>query len=147
MEQKGHYLLVESSVLPEVFHKVIAAKRLLAQGQAKSSAEAVKMVDLSRSAYYKYRDRVFTYDQNLADKLVTYSFVLLDEPGVLLSVINTLYNAGANILTINQNIPVDGVAPVTIAFRTAEMRLSEEEILEKIRQVRGVVDVKSITSR
>lgn len=105
------------------------------------------MVDLSRSAYYKYRDSVFTYDQDLSDKLVTYSFALLDEPGVLLSVINTLYNAGVNILTINQNIPVDGVAPVTIAFRTAEMRLTEEELLAEIRQVKGVVDVKSITSR
>jgi len=134
-------------VLPEVFHKVVEAKRLLAQGQAKSSAEAAKMVNLSRSAYYKYRDCVFTYEQDLSDKLVTYSFTLLDEPGVLLSVINTLYNTGANILTINQNIPVDGVAPVTISFRTAEMKLGDQELLEKIRQIRGVVDIKSISSR
>ena len=146
MDDKPKFLLVDSKVLPDVFYKVVYAKRLLAKGKARSSSEAAKMADISRSAFYKYKDCVFPYESKMGDSIATFSATLEDEPGVLASLIAELYRVGANILTVNQNIPVDGVAPVTISCRTMGVVMGDEELIAVLRSIPGVVEVRKLNS-
>lgn len=138
------FIVVSSDVLPEVFPKVLEVKRLLACGEEKSSASACKHVGISRSAFYKYRECVFTYDEKLTQKIVTYYAVLRDEPGVLSCLLSEIHKHGANILTVNQNIPIDGVASVTI---TARLNGADEAHLlhRRLSALNGVVEVKFLS--
>ena len=107
-------LLVDSSVLPEVFLRVVVAKRMLAVGQVRSLSEAAMAAGISRSAQYKYKDCVFVHNEALDDKVITLTARLEDRPGVLSGLLNSLSEQQGNILTVNQNIPVDGVAAVSL---------------------------------
>ena len=113
-------LLVDSSVLPEVFLRVVEAKRMLAVGQVRSLSEAAKAAGISRSALYKYKDCVFVHNEALDDKVITLSARLEDRPGVLSGLLNSLSEQQGNILTVNQNIPVDGVAQVSLSLKMGE---------------------------
>lgn len=144
MSEKPQYLIVNADVLPDVFHKVIEAKQLLSKAQAKNSSDACRIVGISRSAYYKYKDNVQVYDEKDNSQLSTLYFKLSDEPGVLSRVLKKLYDNGANILTVNQNIPVDAVAIVTISIRVNRDEVSMEEILRNLSEIDGVVSVKRI---
>lgn len=137
-------VVVSAGVLPEVFLKVLEVKRLLARGEYKSSAAACKAVGISRSAYYKYRDSVYSYDEKFTQRIISIYAVLRDEPGVLSSVLSSLHSLGANVLTVNQNIPIDGVAAVTISVKlnnTADGSFIVGDILSELQ---GVVDIKII---
>lgn len=142
---KSHLIVVDSSVLPEVIIKVLQVKKMLANKEAKSSAAACKEIGVSRSAYYKYRDCVFSYDEKLMQKIITLHMLLKDEPGVLSSVLVSLHSINANILTVNQSIPVDGVATVTVSLRLNES--FEEALAMKsiIAGLQGVVDVQLLS--
>lgn len=98
-------VLVDQQVLPEVFVRVLEAKRSLLSGEASSAAEAARRAGLSRSAFYKYKDAVFPYDAGRTGYILTVHSVLRDRPGVLSSMLAAFADAGANILTVNQNIP------------------------------------------
>ena len=106
-----------------------------------STSEAVRLANISRSAFYKYKDRVMEYNSRESNAIVTFYMTMEDVPGVLSSVINHLAEYGANILTINQNIPSDGVAAVTISIRMTDVTLEEEQLLQRLCQLRGVVRV------
>ncbi|HHY59584.1 MAG TPA: ACT domain-containing protein, partial [Clostridia bacterium] len=106
--------VVRSSVLPEALRKTALAKELLAQGQARTVNEAVQRAGISRSAFYKYKDGIFPYNPSAEKKLVTLSLLLSHQTGVLSRVINAVTELGGNIITINQNIPVRGIANVSI---------------------------------
>ena len=142
---KSHLIVVDSSVLPEVILKVLQVKKIMANKEAKSSAAACKLVGVSRSAYYKYRDCVYSYEEKLMQKIITLYMLLKDEPGVLSSVLVSLHNLSANILTVNQSIPIDGVATVTISLRLNES--FEEAVAMKsiISEFRGVVDIQLLS--
>jgi len=142
----GQYLLVDSRVLPGAFSKVVRAKQLLAQGKAKSLTEATKAVGLSRSAFYKYKDCVFTYQNTSARQISTLSAELVDEPGVLSEVLAILFKCGANILTVNQNIPVDSVAPVSISMRTEALRVDAQSLAGELRKLDGVVNLRILSN-
>lgn len=144
MAEKLNFLLVDAQVLPEVFIKVVQAKMLLAQGKAKSSSQAAQMAGISRSAYYKYKDSVYMYDERMNENIVTFYLTLEDRPGVLSTVLSTLYQAGANIITVNQNIPVDGVAIASVSARTGNSSLARSEILEMLGSLDGIVEAKAI---
>ena len=141
----SHLIVVDSSVLPEVILKVLQVKKIMANKEAKSSAAACKLVGVSRSAYYKYRDCVYSYEEKLMQKIITLYMLLKDEPGVLSSVLVSLHNLSANILTVNQSIPIDGVATVTISLRLNES--FEEAVAMKsiISELRGVVDIQLLS--
>ena len=115
--KNSQFIVVNASVLPEIFVKVLEVKKLLASREEKSSASACKRVGISRSAYYKYRDCVFSYEERLTQNVITISAVLRDEEGVLSNVLSKLYSLNVNILTLNQSVPVDGVATVTVSLR------------------------------
>ena len=144
MNEKPQYLVINADVLPDVFRKVVEAKQLLSKAQAKNSSDACRIVGISRSAYYKYKDNVQVYDEKDNSQLYTLYFRLSDEPGVLSGVLQKLYERGANILTVNQNIPVDSVAVVTIGVRLDCTRVDPEELLANLSASYGVVSVKRI---
>ena len=139
------YLLVEQDVLPEVFTKVIQAKQYLLDGEASSTSEAVRMAGISRSVFYKYKDAVYPYNRKLSNHMITVQAMLLDRPGGLMSLVSAVYAKGANILTINQNIPVNGRALISISARVDHLDSSVEELLEQLRQVEGVLSIDSIS--
>lgn len=138
------YLLVETQMLPEVFGKVMQAKMYLARGKAKNASQAAQMAGISRSAFYKYKDSVFLYDERMNENIVSFCLTLEDRPGVLSNMLTELYRIGANVITVNQNIPVDGVAIVSISIRTNDATRSRSEVLTMLEKLEGVVDAKSV---
>lgn len=140
---KVNYYLIDSSILPEVYSKVILAKGLIASGEALSATQAAKMACISRSAYYKYKDKIFEYSEQGEDT-ATINAKLLDNAGVLSSVMNELYIDGANVLSVNQSIPVNGVADVSITVRIANTDVSNDSLLEKIKGISGVKSVELV---
>ena len=137
---KPKYYLVEASVLPEIFAKVIEAKELLETGQVRTVADAVARVDISRSAFYKYKDFVSPFQDMSRGHLVTFNLELLDRQGVLSSVLAIFAENGANILTINQSIPTSGV-PVTITAATENMQTTMELFMAALKSAEGVIRV------
>lgn len=129
------YYILEGSVLPEVFKKVIDVKKMLEADMRLSINEACKNVDISRSTYYKYKDSVYEFYENRKAKIVTFSLSLQHEPGILSLIIETIAESKANILTINQNIPVNGMALVTISIETMYMNKSVEELINTLRLI------------
>ena len=142
MSNEEKYLLVEESIAPDIFKKVLEAKKYLATGK---SSEAVRLADISRSAFYKYKDRVMEYNSNASGNIVTFYLTMEDIPGVLSSVINHLAEYGANILTINQNIPSDGIAAVTVSIRMTDVTLEEQPLMQRLRDLHGVVQVSKVS--
>lgn len=141
---KPKYYLVEASVLPEIFAKVIEAKELLETGQVRTVADAVARVDISRSAFYKYKDFVSPFQDMSRGHLVTFNLELLDRQGVLSSVLAIFADNGANILTINQSIPSGGRAMVTISAETGNLSCSLEELVHLISGTPGVVKAEMV---
>lgn len=138
---KVNYVLVNADILPDVYSRVLAAKDYLASGDASSAIQASKMAGISRSAYYKYKDSVFRYNPENTEEMATLSFKLLDNKGVLSAVTSKLYEFGANVLSINQEVPQNGVANVTLTIRIAELTLTVEELIERLKNVSGVKSV------
>ncbi|MCQ2478008.1 MAG: ACT domain-containing protein [Clostridia bacterium] len=137
------FLLIDSRVLPDVFEKVLEAKELLASGLAENTSKAVKMVGISRSAFYKYKNFVYKYD-NSDNHTVNLEANLSDKAGVFSALTTSLYKYGANILTVHQGIPKDGIAEVSITIRTDDIKISLDSLLGKISDVSGVISIKAI---
>lgn len=138
------YYLVEASAMPEVLLKVAEATRCLETGRAATVSEAVAMCGLSRSAYYKYRDSIKPFISSGQASMVTFHLVLEDAPGVLSGILREFALNGANILTINQSIPINGVASVTISARTESMSCDVSELMEKAGGLDGVAKIEII---
>lgn len=137
------YFLVDSKVLPSVFEGIVLAKELLADGRAQNASQAAKMAGISRSAFYKYKDYVFKYSDN-DQKTITLSARLSDKAGTLSSLTTALYEYGVNILTVNQSIPINGTADVTLTAKTDNIICSVEEMLNSIKGIKGVISVKNV---
>ena len=139
MASKPKYYIVEASALPEVFLKVAEAKRLLSTGEAATVNEATKMTDISRSAFYKYRDSVLPFQNMMTGRIITIQLLLHDQPGLLSEILGVLAATKANILTINSIMPTNGTAVVTISAETNELTVSIEELLNTLGEMDGVV--------
>ncbi len=138
------YYIIRADALPAVFVKVAEAKRLLSTGAVHSASEAARRVGISRSAYYKYKDMIMPYEDVGESRVLTIQSVLEDKPGVLSSLLAVFFDAGANILTVNQNIPANGAAYVSVSARTDKMDISTAELLERLKHLDGVVSVSAI---
>ena len=134
---KVKYLLVDMSILPEIYAKVVEANGYLQSGEATSASQSAKMAGISRSAYYKYKDKIFEYNEQ-GDDVTAINAKLIDNAGVLSSVMNELYLAGANILAVNQSIPVNNIADVSITVRLSQTDVSTEDLISKIKNIGGV---------
>lgn len=139
LSKTPNYFIVEAGALPEIFLKVAEAKRLLETGEVDTVNAATRRVGISRSAFYKYKDAVRPFNDMLHGRIVTFQILLKDEPGVLSAVLNIFAQSGGNILTINQGIPVNGCAAVTIGAETSGLELSLEELLAEALGIQGVV--------
>ena len=139
MANTPKYYIVEASALPEVFLKVAEAKRLLSTGEASTVNEATRMTDISRSAFYKYRDSVLPFQNMMTGRVVTFQLLIHDEPGLLATMLDIFPECNANILTINSIVPTNGTAVLTISAETKELSVPLEEMLRKIRQFPGVI--------
>ena len=139
MSTKPKYYIVEASALPEVFLKVAEAKRLLSTGEASTVNEATRMTDISRSAFYKYRDSVLPFQNMMTGRIITYQILLHDEPGLLSEILGLFAAARANIMTINSIVPPNGTAVVTISAETMDLTVPLEDLLHSIEHTRGVV--------
>lgn len=139
MSTKPKYYIVEASALPEVFLKVAEAKRLLSTGEATTVNEATRMTDISRSAFYKYRDTVLPFQNMMTGRIITYQILLHDEPGRLSEILGLFAAARANIMTINSIVPTNGTAVVTISAETMDLTVPLEELLHSLEHTPGVV--------
>ena len=137
--EKKKYFIVSADALPEVFVKVAEAKRMLQVGEAATVGQAAAMVGISRSAFYKYRDSVQPFNDMKTGRIITFYTMLKNNPGVLSDVLSIFAGSGANILTINQSIPTNGCAAVTISAETSEMQESIEEMMARALALEGVV--------
>jgi chorismate mutase len=136
--QKSVFYLVREEILPEAIKKTIKVKELLKKGEVRTINEAVEKMELSRSAYYKYKDFVFPFYEASKEKIVTLALLLEHKQGVLSRVLNTIANDRASVLTINQGIPLQGVANATISLETADLVIDLEALLDKLRMIDGV---------
>ena len=139
MSTSPKYYIVEASALPEVFLKVAEAKRLLSTGEASTVNEATKMTDISRSAFYKYRDSVLPFQNMMTGRIITFQLLLHDESGLLSNVLDVFADHKANIITINSIVPTNGTAVVTISAETMDLTIQLEELLRQLRQSKGVI--------
>ena len=139
MANNPKYYIVEASALPEVFLKVAEAKRLLSTGEAATVNEATKMTDISRSAFYKYRDSVLPFQNMMTGRIITFQLLLHDEPGLLSNVLDVFADNKANIITINSIVPTNGTAVVTISAETMDLTIQLEELLRQLRQSKGII--------
>lgn len=146
MEQKSQLIVVDANILPDVFTKVLEVKKLMARKGEKSFASACKRIGISRSAYYKYKDSVFSYDELFNRKIVNLYMLLNDRPGVLSSVLVFLNSINANIMTVNQSIPVDGAAAVNISIRLDSDINEELKSLNSILDLEGVLEAKVLSA-
>ena len=139
MSNKPQYYIVEASALPEVFLKVAEIKRLLSTGEATTVNEATHMTDISRSAFYKYRDAVMPFQNMMKGRIITFQLLLHDEPGLLSEILLVFAEANANIMTINSIVPTNGTAVVTISAETMDLSITLEEFMQRLSASHGVV--------
>ena len=136
------YLMVDSKIVPGIYLKVIEAKAKIASGKFKSANDAIREVGISRSTFYKYKDCVFACSEIERDKLVSLGITLDDIPGVLSAILNILADNHASVLTINQNIPMNDVANVTVTFKMDNIDVELEKIIDVLKEVAGVNKVR-----
>jgi len=132
------YYLVRDDILPDAVLKTIEAKQLLEEGVVETVNEAVGKVGLSRSAYYKYKDGIFPFNAMMKQMIITISLQLEHRSGVLSRVLAFVANKGGNILTINQTIPLQGVANLTLSIDTAVLTLTTTNFIDELQQLDGV---------
>ena len=138
------YLIVDKSALPDYFEKVVEARHLLESGRYTQVSDAVREVGISRSTYYKYKDKILdTSEVNIGRKAVL-SMVLNHESGVLSKVLNCLSACKANILTITQSLPIRDQASVLISLDISNIDNSIETVLRALETSAGVEKVKLI---
>lgn len=138
MNEKSAFFLVREEILPEAIKKTIKVKEILKRGEIKTINEAVDHMGLSRSAYYKYKDYVFPFYEASKEKIITLSLLLEHKPGVLSCVLNTIAGDSGSVMTINQGIPLQGVANTTLSIETKDLTIDLEALLDKLRLIDGV---------
>ena len=133
------YYLVQANMLPEVFLKVMEAKELLQTGECGTVGDAAARVGISRSAYYKYKDAISPFQDLQWGRILTFQVMLRDQTGLLSLVLSVFARCGVNILTINQSIPVNGCATITISAETGGMNETMETLMNRLLASEGVI--------
>lgn len=138
MKEKGQYYVLKEKAVPDVLLRVVEAKRLLDSGKTDSVQDATEQVGISRSSFYKYKDDIFPFHETAKGKTITMVIQLDDEPGLLSIVLKTVAEFHANILTIHQSIPINGVATLTLSVEVLQTTKNLSEMVEEIEQHSGV---------
>ena len=138
MAEKTKYFVLKQKAVPEVLLKVVEAKRLLDSGKAVSVQEAAENVGISRSSFYKYKDDIFPFHDNAKGKTITMVIQLDDEPGLLSDLLHIVAVYKANILTIHQSIPVNGIASLTLSVDVLNETGDISQMVDTIEQQQGI---------
>ena len=138
-------ILVDAKVLPEVFIKVLTSKRLIESGDVKTVNEACEKTGISRSAYYKYKDHVFDFNQ--MQGVLTLMAVVVDLKGILSEILKIISSVNCSVLTINQSVPTDGIANIHLTVKTDLMKVSVDRLITEITKVAGVRSVKILAKQ
>ena len=138
MRNSVNAYIVDETALPEVVLKAYRAQKLLETGEAASAKQAAAVCGISRAAFYKYRFSVRPFHPGRENTIITIYALLKDERGMLSNLLAALSKAGANILTINQNIPVNSFAPVTVTLNTADLSCGTDELIVRLSAIPGV---------
>lgn len=138
MSDKAEYYVVRRKAIPEVLLKVVEAKRMLERERTITIQEATDKVGLSRSSFYKYKDDIFPFHDNARGKTITFVLQMDDEPGILSKVLKQIAEYKANILTIHQTIPINGVASLTLSVGILPDTLNVSEMIEEIEAGKGI---------
>lgn len=138
MAEKTSFFVLREKAVPEVLLKVVEAKRLLDSGKVESVQDATEAVGISRSSFYKYKDDIFPYHENQKGKTITMVIQLDDEPGLLSIVLKTIADFHANILTIHQSIPVNGIASLSLSIDVFPATGNVEDMKSSIESVQGI---------
>lgn len=136
------YYVVKDKALPEVLLQVVEAKRLLKTEKALTVQEAAEKVNISRSSFYKYQDDIFPFHDSSQGRTITLTFQMEDEPGLLSDVLKVISNYGANILTIHQSIPINGVASLSLSIQIFEETKNISDLINEMEAQKGVHHVK-----
>ena len=131
----GDYLVIDKKVLPEVYEKVIATKKILQEGKVKEINEATKLAGISRSVYYKYKDYVFEFSQMSNGRKATFNMIIGHEKGVLSNILNLISEYQGNILTIDQGIPINNLANLSLTIDISSMKIELSEMLENLKKL------------
>lgn len=142
MAEPTKYFVVTKKAVPEVLLKVVEAKRLLESGKVPTIQEAVDEVGISRSSFYKYKDDIFPFHDNAQGRTITLSMQIDDEPGLLSDVLKLIAGFGANILTIHQSIPINGVASLSVSVQVLQTTKDISAMLDEMENRNGVHGVK-----
>ena len=137
MGANGYYI-VDKSILPDYFEKVIETKKILSAGTVKEVSAAVKMTGISRSTYYKYKDCIFEKEETLSERKAVFLMLLNHEKGVLSKVLTAMSESGANIIAITQSPPIAGSASVTLTCDISRLTQDVPKILSGILEIPGV---------
>ena len=137
MTEDSKYYVVKQKALPEVLLKVAQVNKII-ETKRMSIAEATESVGISRSSYYKYKDDIFPFRDNVKGKTITFVLSMDDEPGILSVVLKTIAEYKANLLTIHQTIPVNGVASLTLSVDILPTTGDSAKMIEQIEQLSGV---------
>ncbi|MDD6615967.1 MAG: ACT domain-containing protein [Lachnospiraceae bacterium] len=138
MPEKTKYFVVREKAVPEVLLKVVEAKRLLDTKKVETVQEAADLVGISRSSFYKYKDDIFPFRDNVKGKTLTFVLQMDDEPGLLSDVLNVIAEYHANILTIHQSIPINGVASLTLSVEVLPQTGDISSMIETIEGKEGI---------
>ena len=138
MKEKTNYYVLKEKAVPDVLLRVVEAKRLLESGRVASVQEATERVDISRSSFYKYKEDIFPFHDNAKGRTITMVIQLDDEPGLLSAILKTIADSWANILTIHQSIPVNGIASLTLSVDILPDSEDANRMMEQIEQQDGV---------
>ena len=138
MAEKTKYFVLKQKAVPEVLLKVVDAKRLIDSGKAASVQDATEAVGISRSSFYKYKDDIFPFHDNAKGRTITMMVQLDDEPGLLSLVLRIVADYHANILTIHQSIPVNGIASLTLRVEVLSDTGDISQMVETIEQQQGI---------
>lgn len=137
--KNNEYYIVHQSILPDYFEQVIKVRELI-NDKGFSVSDACKMENISRSTYYKYKDFIFRPAKNTGTKAL-FSIKTADEKGTLSSILQLVYNVGGNIISINQNTPIDQSAYINITIDVSELKETVEELKEKLSQLQAIKSV------
>ena len=138
----SRYYVVKEQAVPEVLLKVVQAKKLIDSGKAVSVNEAAEAVGISRSSFYKYKDDIFPFYDNAKGKTITMVLQMDDEQGLLSDLLHIVAIYKANILTIHQSIPINGVATLSISVQVLQTTKDISEMLDAMEKRTGVHSVK-----
>lgn len=138
MDGSEKFYLIQKDILPISIRKTLEVKRLLETGCVKTIHDAAEQVGISRSVYYKYKDKIFPFNAATYQKVITISLLLEHQPGILSKVLQFVADKGGNVITINQSIPLQGIANVVLSIDSIYMKLTTTEFLDELVKVKGV---------